>query len=281
MNTLYATLALFTILATGALAVPAFAQEFVDAVTVATDKEAYEDGETITVTGTVRERLSGYDVTLQVFAANGNLVTAQQLPVSDDNTFGIDLSAGGPLWRSAGTYTIKVLYGTATRTAETSFEFGGSGEPTPGKGKTFPLANPDDGSVGYSIRGGKILSITPDPQAKSLLIEIETTSADGGELKLILPRSVIDARTGADGQSGEDDSFFVLVDGEEVDFEEVESTDEDRTLTIPFEDGATEIEVIGTWVIPEFGTIAVIVLAVAIVSIVAISRSRLSILPKY
>ena len=280
MNTLYATLALFTILATGSLALPAFAQEFVDAVTIATDKEAYEDGETITVSGSVRERLSGYDVTLQVFAANGNLVTAQQLPVSDDNTFGIDLAAGGPLWRSAGTYTIKVLYGTATRTAETSFEFGGSGDVIPGpKGKTFPLANPEDGSVGYSIKGGKILSITPDIPAKSLIVEIETTA--DGEVKLIIPRSILDARLGADGMSGEDDSFFVLVDGAEADFEET-TTSEDRTLTIPFEDGTTQIEIIGTFVIPEFGTIAVIILAVAIVSIIAISsRSRLSILPKY
>jgi predicted secreted protein with PEFG-CTERM motif len=280
MNTLYATLALFTILATGSLALPAFAQEFVDAVTIATDKEAYEDGETITVSGSVRERLSGYDVTLQVFAANGNLVTAQQLPVSDENTFGIDLAAGGPLWRSAGTYTIKVLYGTATRTAETSFEFGGSGDVIPGpKGKTFPLANPEDGSVGYSIKGGKILSITPDIPAKSLIVEIETT--DDGEVKLIIPRSILDARLGADGMSGEDDSFFVLVDGAEADFEET-TTSEDRTLTIPFEDGTTQIEIIGTFVIPEFGTIAVIILAVAIVSIIAVSsRSRLSILPKY
>lgn len=280
MNTLYATLALFTILATGSLALPAFAQEFVDAVTIATDKEAYEDGETITVSGSVRERLSGYDVTLQVIAANGNLVTAQQLPVSDENTFGIDLAAGGPLWRSAGTYTIKVLYGTATRTAETSFEFGGSGDVIPGpKGKTFPLANPEDGSVGYSIKGGKILSITPDIPAKSLIVEIETTA--DGEVKLIIPRSILDARLGADGMSGEDDSFFVLVDGAEADFEET-TTSEDRTLTIPFEDGTTQIEIIGTFVIPEFGTIAVIILAVAIVSIIAISsRSRLSILPKY
>ncbi|MBM3904228.1 MAG: PEFG-CTERM sorting domain-containing protein [Thaumarchaeota archaeon] len=279
MNTLYATLALFTILATGSVAVPAFAQEFVDAVTVSTDKEAYEDGETITVSGSVRERLSGYDVSITVIAANGNIVTIQQLPVSDENTFGIDLTAGGPLWRSAGEYTVKVLYGTATRTAETSFEFGGSGDIIPGpKGKTFPLANPEDGSVGYSIKGGKILSITPDVQAKSLIVEIETT--DDGEVKLIIPRSILDARLGPDGMSGEDDSFFVLVDGAEVDFEET-TTSEDRTLTIPFEDGNTQIEIIGTFVIPEFGTIAVIILAVAIVSIVAISRSRLSILPKY
>ena len=171
-------------------------------------------------------------------------------------------------------------YGTATRTAETNFEFGGSGDQTTRPGlPQFTLANPADGSVGYSIKGGKILSITPDVDAKSLVIAIETTS--DGQVKLVIPRAILDARSGADGMSGDDTPFFVLVDGEEVEFEEGTATSDDRTLTIQFDDGASEIEIVGTHVIPEFGTIAVIVLAVAIVSIVAISRSRLSILPKY
>ena len=41
-------------------------------------------------------------------------------------------------------------------------------------------------------------------------------------------------------------------------------------------------EIIGTFVVPEFGTIAAMILAVAIISIVAISaKSRLSILSRY
>ena len=79
----------------------------------------------------------------------------------------------------------------------------------------------------------------------------------------------------------QDDTFFVLVDGEEVDFEET-TTSTDRTLTIQFPAGAEEIEIIGTFVVPEFGTIAVMILAVAIISIIAVSaKSRLSIMPRY
>jgi predicted secreted protein with PEFG-CTERM motif len=53
-------------------------------------------------------------------------------------------------------------------------------------------------------------------------------------------------------------------------------------LTINFPDGAEEIEIIGTYVVPEFGTIAALVLAIAIISIIAVSaKTRLSILPKY
>jgi predicted secreted protein with PEFG-CTERM motif len=278
MSTLYAAIALFAILATGVSIVPALAQVFEDAITVATDQESYNDGDIITVTGLVRERLSGYPVTLQVISANGNLVTVEQLDVSDDNTYGIDITAGGALWRSAGTYTIKVLYGTESRTAETTFEFSGStGGPTP-SGKSIAVEGTDF-LVNYSIRGGKVISITPSLPDKSLIITIETTN--DGELTVTLPRGLIDAKLGPDGTSGEDDVFFVLVDGAEVDFDET-TTSEDRTLTIPFEDGTTEIEIIGTFVIPEFGAMAAIILAVAIVSIIAVSaKSRLSILPRY
>ncbi len=276
MRTLYTAIALFTILATGTI-LPVSAQEFVDAVTVSTDKEAYEDGETITITGQVRDKLSGYPVTLQVIAANGNLVTVQQLDVSDEKTYGTEITAGGSLWKSAGTYTVKVLYGTDTRTAETTFEFGGSEGGQSGPGKSIAVSGTDF-LVNYSIRGGKVISITPSIPDKSLIIEIETTS--DGELTVTLPRGLIDAKLGPDGQSGEDDSFFVLVDGAEVDFDET-TTSDDRTLTIQFEDGASEIEIIGTFVIPEFGAMAAIILAVAIVSIIAVSAKSRLVLPKY
>jgi predicted secreted protein with PEFG-CTERM motif len=49
-----------------------------------------------------------------------------------------------------------------------------------------------------------------------------------------------------------------------------------------FPAGAEKIEVVGTFVVPEFGTIAVMILAVAIISIIAVSaKSRLSIMPRY
>ena len=278
MSTLYTVIALFAILATGVIAAPAFAQ-IVDPITVTTDKDAYDDGETITITGQVSQRLSGYPVTLQVIASNGNLVTVKQLDVSEDSTYGTEIAAGGSLWRSQGTYTIKVLYGTDTRTAETTFEFSGSVGGTTPSGKSIPVTGNPELLVGYSIKGGKIISIEPDVTAKSLMVTIETTS--DGEVKLIIPREVIDARNGPDGKSGDDVDFFVLVDGSEVDFDET-TTASDRTLTIPFDDGTSQIEIIGTWVIPEFGTMAAIILAVAIVSIIAVSaRTRLSIIPRY
>jgi predicted secreted protein with PEFG-CTERM motif len=49
-----------------------------------------------------------------------------------------------------------------------------------------------------------------------------------------------------------------------------------------FPEGAEEIEIIGTFVIPEFGAIAALILAVAIISIIAVSaKTRLNVFPKY
>ena len=72
----------------------------------------------------------------------------------------------------------------------------------------------------------------------------------------------------------------MLVDGEDVNHEERDDIDY-WTLTIPFYMNSEEIEIIGTFVIPEFGTIAMMILAMAIVSIIILSsKSKLNLVPK-
>ena len=71
---------------------------------------------------------------------------------------------------------------------------------------------------------------------------------------------------------------MVLVDGQEWNDVEISGNE----VTVMFPAGTEKIEVVGTFVIPEFGTIAVMILAVAIISIIAVSaQSRLSIMPRY
>jgi predicted secreted protein with PEFG-CTERM motif len=274
MSTHLKAFTLLAVLIAGIGGGSAFAQLDVPIV-VTTDKESYGDGDTIVISGKVRELLSGFPVTLQVIAANGNIVTLAQLDVSADKTFGIELTSGGPLWKSTGEYTVKVLYGTESRTDEATFQFGGTGGGTT-PGPSGPTVSVDRTAfvLSYKITGGSVLSVTPDDDANSLIIAISTTS--DGELTITLPRELIDAKI-----NGGDDDFFVLIDGEEVEFSET-STSTDRTLTISFPDGAEEIEIIGTFVVPEFGAIAALILAIAIISIIAVSsKTRLSILPKY
>ncbi|MCH9040749.1 MAG: PEFG-CTERM sorting domain-containing protein [Nitrosopumilus sp.] len=262
---------------------PAFGQ-IQSSIVITTDKASYSAGEIILVTGEVQS-LYGIPVSIIVKAPNGNLVSIAQIDVGADKKFSTEITAGGALMKVEGTYTITVQYGNVSRTAETSFEFGGVMEGTMEEETIMEFESEItdttvsvQGSVdliGYEITGGKLLSIMTDVDANSLIILIDAT--DDGSLTLTIPRSVLDALF----ENGDDDEFFVLVDGEEVDFDEIISST-DRILTIEFSAGAEEIEIIGTFVIPEFGTIAAMILAVAIISIIAISaKSRLSIIPRY
>lgn len=127
----------------------------------------------------------------------------------------------------------------------------------------------------YDITEGvNILDIYPDTDTNSLVIKLNAT--EKGSLAITLPRHVIDATI--NGKN--DDEFFVLVDEEEVNFDEI-VTSTNRTLTIEFPDNTDEIEIIGSFVIPEFRTIVVMILAVTMASIIAVSaKSRLSIMPR-
>ena len=223
--------------------------------------------------------------------------------MAGDGTFSTSVAAGGNLWKAAGEYTVKVTYGEGggMTTATTTFMFGGSdgsgsgsmadpppppppgGMDVPAPGSLLPPGSPtypiedSEFSVGYAITGGSLVSISPDEASNSIVIGID--AVDDGNLVIDFPREVLDARLGEDMCSGGDDDFIVLVDLEERSFEE-SATDSLRSLSIDFEAGASQIEVIGTCVIPEFGTVAVMILAVAVVAIVAMTaRSRLSILP--
>jgi predicted secreted protein with PEFG-CTERM motif len=251
---------------------PVFAQ-FIEPIIVTTDKLAYDDGDTILISGEVKDIFSTVPVALQIIASNGNLVTIAQLNVGIDKIFSTQVTAGGPEWRTAGTYTILVTYGAGQnpKTAETTFEFSGS----TGTGDSRKFIEVEGFQVFYTITGGSVLSIVPDVDSNSLIIEISTTS--DGVLTITLPRNLIDAVL----VTGEDDEFFVLVDAEEVDFDETKTSDS-RTLTIEFPFGAEEIEIIGTFVIPEFGAIAGLILAVSIISIIAVSaKTKLRIIPRF
>ncbi len=85
-----------------------------------------------------------------------------------------------------------------------------------------------------------------------------------GKLNITLPKDVIDT---------DENGFFVLVDGDETNHN-TSSVGEFWTLTIPFSYGSEEIEIIGTYVIPEFGTIAALILVLAISSIIIISAKN-------
>ena len=249
----------------------AFAQEN-QSLTITTEKESYSAGEPIQIVGLVESKVTDFKVTLRVFNPVNNLITIDELDVNDDGTFHgeIPTSIGG-LWEKDGTYTIIANY-YASEVATIQFEYGvmisaGVQDVVPEFSVTededyLQSTMLEDYELGYELTGAKIIRITPDTEMKSLIFEIETYS--DGELRITLPKDVIDT---------DEEGFFILVDGIETNHEAVSNL-ENWSFVIPFSYGSEEIEIIGTFVIPEFGTIAVLVLVTSIAVIVMISAKN-------
>jgi predicted secreted protein with PEFG-CTERM motif len=122
-------------------------------------------------------------------------------------------------------------------------------------GQTYPIQ--------YMITGGSVENMTIHSENQTLGVTINSTG--NGTLALQLPTEVIDSKTA----EGENADFAAFIDNAEyADVGEIEPAADTRTLLIGFPQGAESIDVIGTSVVPEFSTIALIILAVAIIGIV-------------
>ncbi|MGI0046764.1 MAG: PEFG-CTERM sorting domain-containing protein [Nitrosotalea sp.] len=246
------------------------------AITVSTDKSSYTVGDTIVISGQVQAVVPGTPLTVQILDSNTNLIQIAQIDVSSDGKFTKSFLASGPLWVSNGIYTVKVQYGLPNVTSQTTFTFQSSVIPI---SNIFQVKDPNSQQtfgVNYTIASGSLNNITIDPQSISLVVSINSTS--DGSITLQIPRALIDAKT----SSGQDDTFIILIDGAEVKPQSESANGDYRTLTILFLQGDQDIEIIGTQIVPEFGPIAALVLAIAIISIIAVSaKTGLRFMPKY
>lgn len=246
----------------------AFGDETELPIYVNTNKSTYLETEIIEITGGVKELYYGMPVTVIVTSPIGNLVAVDQITVGDDKKFSLKVTVGG-MMKVNGEYTISAKY--ATESAETLFNVAGfSSDVIEDIIQLEGALNP----ITYKITGGKIIDITPNVDGLSLIVTID--AFDDGSVTLDIPKTVFDSV-----KDDKDTSVLILIDGLQTTFKETITT-VDRTITIPFTEGDNRIEIIGSFVIPEFGTIAAMILVVAIISIIAVSsKSRLNIMPRY
>jgi outer membrane protein assembly factor BamB len=134
----------------------------------------------------------------------------------------------------------------------------------------YDLEVPGDQEVSYPIPyfvdGGQVSSMTINKESKTLKININPSGPDGS-LKVDLPRNVIDAF---------ESQYQVSINGKVAQFQELEADSSKRSLSIPFEEDATEITISGTYIVPEFPAILPVVMVVVMVGMmVAVTKSRL------
>ena len=253
--------------------IPVFAQDS-ESITVSLNKETYTQGDTIVVFGEVKKMIGGLpSITIQIYHT-GNLVYVAQPQLANDGTYAESIFASGKLWQTNGTYLVRVFY-TEEIVTETNFKFYNT-EQTIDPSSTLSVNIPDASEVfdvGYAITTGEVTDIQIDKGNYSLIVDFNIDAA--GNIVLSLPRDSFDAKT----TEGSDDVFIVLItnisgDTFEVEYEETQTDSEYRTIKIPFVEGDYKIQIIGTYVIPEFGTIAIMILLVSIISVIILSKNK-------
>ena len=221
-----------------------------------TNTDTYLQGDTIIVFGNVTSILSGTAVVIQILHNNA-AVDVGQVHVADDGSFFKTFIAGcedcpNDTWKTHGTYDIKATYGdgnTATIQIEYITEIpiienNGNIEVDAGSHGTF--------DVGYEMIGGDVEDIRVDMNILGLVIDMDVVET--GTITLELPREYIGAEA-----NGNDIDFIVMIDDKPVDYRSDEGVNT-RKITMDTIAGESQIKIIGTYVLPEFSTILLILL---------------------
>ena len=249
-----------------------------------------EDGSNIiSISGETTSNVT--DVIIRVISPNGqNVVTVDQVTPDANGDFSTDISVGGPLWSQDGMYKITATQGTSNLYSITlNVEVTGG---SPAETST------SDSSIVTNQSNNDLADVYTGVDEDSVGLSITANAMEGSDTIEI---------TGQTTKTNEDVVFTVTApNGNLVSVDQISpdasgdfATDisvggplwsQDGAYTVTAQQGSgnsnfidsVDVDIADGLVVPEFGTIAAMILAVAIISIIAISaKSRLSIVPRY
>jgi len=246
---------------------------------------ADEGSTTISVSG--HTSVGNNSIQVVVSAPNGNVISVAQLMPDPNGDFMTDIQIGGSKWNQDGMYTIVIQQGSstlysfklqaevtggtaaATSVSESTLESGTPGilDIPIGEAKTISGLTITDNSV----LGSTTISISghTDRTNNDVTVRVQAPNGNIVSVSQISPDAngdfMIDIEVG--GQLWSQNGMYTIA------VQQGDSSNYKDSVDVEIVDGA---------VIPEFGTIAALILTVAIISIIAVSaKTRLSIMPKY
>jgi len=221
---------------------------------------------------------SDQDATMIVTASNGNIVTVGQLSTSDGSFSGsLNVSA-----LDDGSYTIAVNQGSSSKyNLSVSVDVsGGSSDSSASISNMVAASEEEAGATEEASASG--LQLTAGGMEGSTTIDVSGTTDRNGDITLTVtaPNGNI-VTVSQISPSG--DSFATTIEtGGPL-------WSQDGVYTIKAVQGSAsshqktaQVEIVDGHVIPEFGVIAAMILAVAIVSIIVVTaKTKLSLVPRY
>lgn len=109
-------------------------------ITVTTNKPSYNNGDTLTISGSTQDYISGTPITIRITSPTGLVVKVDQVDMGSDRTYSESIPPSNISWNGAGTYQVMVQYGSPNRSAQTTFQFIGTS--TVQTGNTTPTNLP-------------------------------------------------------------------------------------------------------------------------------------------
>ena len=244
---------------------------------------ADEGSTTISVSG--HTSVKNNSVQILVTSPNGNRVDLAQVMPDANGDFAKEIQVGA-LWKEDGMYTIVIQQGQSSQysfklqaevnggiTAATSVSDStlksGIGEVSPIIGGTKDISGLT--ITDNSVLGSTTISISGHTDRTNTDVTVRVQAPNGNIVSVsqLTPDAngdfMIDIEVG--GQVWSQNGMYTIA------VQQGESSSYKDSVDVEIVDGA---------IIPEFGTIAALILAVAIISIIAVSaKTRLSIIPKY
>ena len=241
---------------------------------------ADEGGSMISVSGTTSKVTP---VAIKVLAPNGNFISAGQIAPDANGNFKTTINVGGNQWKFDGTYKVKAQHGENTlysitlpvevsggKTLATSVSedfldnivYGGQGIMEQA-GLTIdvdaPLGSTTITVTGKTLRTNMdITIIVTEPKFGNIVHTAQATPDANGDFKTTI---------NVGGNQWKQNGFYTIT--------------AQQGVNQIYRDSA-EVEIVDGAVIPEFGAIAALILAVAIISIIVVSaKTRLSLVPRY
>ena len=283
MNLKHSTTMAFVLAALSVISITSIQQEaYGEMMGMSLTAEATDGSDTILVRGQTASQVT--DITLTVTSPDGfNRLAVDQITPDANGNFATEFKLS-PLWKQDGFYTItamqsvqknslytmsvsvEVVNGMTLETLETESNLE-TGLFMPQESKIFR---------GFIMRanameGSTTIGITGQTDRTNIDITLKVIAPNGNVVSVEQITPNLDGKFSKNITTGgplwtQDGIYRVTAQ---------QGDSSDRTTSI-------EVEIVDGVVIPEFGAIAALILAIAITSIIAVSaKSRLSILPRY
>ncbi len=217
-----------------------------------TNKPVYQLGDKVIISGSVAKVVNNNPVTIMVINPIGNVYEVGQVSLSN-NLFTHDFVLGEGA--TSGTYNVKIKYGD--QSGKTSFVV------QVGQMQKIPVGN-----YSIKVKGNntmiKYSDVSVSTIDNSLTVTVNASAISSGSVmqEFQIPKKIIDAPGSL---------LVVKIDGLISQCVQIE-TPSDRILDCMIPVDATKLQIFGTTVIPEFGSIAMLILTIGVLGTIFLSN---------